>query len=166
MYPLLRKSTSTDWRKYSSQISPRLKFAIFAVSSRYATAGSSKTLFSPPQLAKFASRLSRGASLCVDEIKASILLCVHDMSISVGWDSVADIAKLTRMTDLYHALWIERHDFKSAREKGGVHGKEQGRMNSSIDSGEQCVPQDFDVEDWRSVWWCIYKLDTVCSSVA
>ncbi|CAM1501278.1 Fc.00g104400.m01.CDS01 [Cosmosporella sp. VM-42] len=139
--------------------------ATFAVSSRFAPAESSKVFCSPREFARHASRLSRGFSLSLDEIKACVLLCVHEMSISVGWDSVADIAKLIRMTELYHALCFEKQNIW--RPKGGNDdcGVNPAEISHLVAQGEADVP-DLEVEDWKSVWWCVYKLDTICSSVA
>lgn len=140
--------------------------AIYAVSSRFAKPGFVNGTLSPGDFAKRAATLYRGERLNMDEIKASILLCVHDMSVSVTWDAVAEIARLSRMADLYHTLCVD---------KGSDDGSDDVRVGSDGDGGKSDTsPEaygdgaalDYDAEEWRSVWWCIYSLDTCCSAVA
>jgi hypothetical protein len=60
---------------------------------------------SPSYYAKRAQSLDRTLdnSLCIDELKACILLCIYNMTESGHWRSFADVGKLARMAELYHA---------------------------------------------------------------
>jgi uncharacterized protein involved in tolerance to divalent cations len=117
--------------------------AMFAVSSRFAVPGACKeSLLSPIDYARRAQSLRRtpNDSLCIDEIKACTLLCIYNITESGHWESVSDVAKLARMAELYHVSLI------------------------NVQSLEPNMT--YDAEEWRSVWWSIYTLDTVCSAIA
>jgi hypothetical protein len=124
-------------------MSNRLKLAMFSVASRFAAPGTSSTsLLSPAEYAKRAQglRCTQSNTLCIQEIKASLLLCIHNIAESGHWDSVTEVGKLARMADIYHASHVDA---------------------SHVGSDVRC-----DAEEWRSVWWTIYSLDTCCSAVA
>lgn len=102
--------------------------------------------------------LSKGSDLTMDELKASVLLYVYEMSESLRWDTVAEIARITRMAELYYALHFDSRSGETSKTSVfddwmNLRGKER-----DISSGQ-------DAEEWNSVWWCIYSLDTSCSAV-
>jgi hypothetical protein len=124
-------------------MSERLKLSMFAVASRFAVSGAyGRPLVSPSHYAKRAQRLDRTLdnSLCMDELKACILLCIYNMTESGHWTSVVDVGKLARMAELYHA------------------------SHRNIPPSER--NSTYDAEEWKSIWWIIYTLDTICSAVA
>ncbi|KAH7002436.1 hypothetical protein EDB80DRAFT_720579 [Ilyonectria destructans] len=163
VYPLLRKSPPGQPKYGILEIPPRLKMAIYAVSSRFAKPGFVNGTLSPGDFAKRAAALYRGERLSMDEIKASILLCVHDMSASVTWDAVAEIARLSRMADLYHTLCVDKESDDSSDD---ARAGSDGDSDSSPEAFSDGAALNYDAEEWRSVWWCIYSLDTCCSAVA
>jgi len=124
-------------------MSDGLKMAMFAVASRFAAPdGCKEHLLSPTQYAKRAEELERApnSSLSIDKIKASILICVFNITETGNWESVAEVGKLARMAEWYYTMHVNKSPAKS-------------------DMG--C-----DAEEWRSVWWTIYSLDTVYSAIA
>jgi hypothetical protein len=137
-YPLFRRQPPDGALNMSS----RLKMATFAVASRFAKAGACReSPLSPAEYAKRAQQLeSTAKSLSIDEIKASVLLCIYNITESGHWQSVADVGRLARMADWYYASHVNR---------------------TSTNMATGC-----DAEEWRSVWWTIYTLDVICSAVA
>ncbi|KPM41735.1 hypothetical protein AK830_g4858 [Neonectria ditissima] len=111
--------------------------------------------------AQHATHLGRSPSLTLDELKASLLLCIFDMSESVSWDTVTEVARITRMAELYHGLRLdgnhaERSQAETCWDKPITGGK-QSKSSNSV---------DYEMEEWKSVWWCIYSLDTSCNAAA
>lgn len=132
--------------------------AIYAVSARFASPEVLGGPASSKRFAQLAMNLNKGSDLTMDELKASLLLYVYEMSESLRWDTVAEIARITRMAELYYALHFDSRPGESS--KTGIlddwmHLRSQKR---DISSGP-------DAEEWNSVWWCIYSLDTSCSAV-
>jgi hypothetical protein len=97
---------------------------------------------SPLHYAKRAQSLDRtlDISLCLEEIKACILLCIYNMTESGHWRSVADVGKLARMAELYYT---------------------SHRNTPLFEQTKIC-----DAEEWKSIWWTIYTLDTICSAIS
>lgn len=162
IYPLFRNRLSSDQHRRAQDVSPRLRMAIYAVSSRFASLDAVKCPVTPAAFAKRAASLRQTSDLTIDEIKASFLLCVHEISTSLSWDSVAEIARVTRMADLYYAL----------RLRGKTHNNAVKQSRDSNSEGLEDCPQPngtndaMDMEEWKSVWWSIYSLDTCCSALA
>ena len=112
------------------------------MASRFASPDSHSTSRMSP--AKFAERAKAipckdQNSLCIDDIKASLLLCIHDMTEAGRWEAVAEVSKIARMAEIYYASF----------------------MSSPPASAERRC----DAEEWKSVWWTIYLLDTFCSAM-
>ena len=78
----------------------------------------------------------------MDELKASILLCLYKLAKATTWEAVADMGRLTRMAELYYRI-IAAND------------QNAGGSRSKLES-----------EELRTVWWCIYSLDTFFSAMA
>ncbi|GJC81509.1 hypothetical protein ColLi_04347 [Colletotrichum liriopes] len=115
--------------------------AIYAVASRFASPDCSSLPLSPDEFARLAARFDESPQLDMNELKASILLCLHSISSGLSWNAVGDIARISRMANHYYNC--------VSREQSGTNGM----------SG--C-----DAEEWRSVWWCIYSLDTFFSATS
>lgn len=138
LYPLFSRQQVI----HATNVSDRLKMAMFAVASRFAHPDSSSaSLISPSRFAKRARSLASTDqnSLCIDDLKTSLLLCVHDMAESCRWEVVAEVSKLARMAETYYA--------------------------SFLDAAPVDTESESDAEEWKSVWWTIYSLDTVCSGL-
>ncbi|KAK0638416.1 hypothetical protein DIS24_g9820 [Lasiodiplodia hormozganensis] len=115
--------------------------AVFAVSSRFAVI---PPPFTPADFAQRAETFGKGKELSIDEIKASFLLCVHAMSNTLDWNAIAEVGRVMRMADLYDTLRPKDFEFDGT---GG--------------DGSDC-----DAEEWKSVWWSIYSLDTCSITLA
>lgn len=74
--------------------------------------------------------------MTVDEIKTAFLLCLHGLYASVDWDTLTKPAAVVRLCEIYDVLRTE-------------------------DEISEC-----DDEEWRSVWWSVFSLDTSCSALA
>ncbi|KAL2678346.1 hypothetical protein Neosp_009092 [[Neocosmospora] mangrovei] len=81
--------------------------AIYAVSARFASPEVLGGPASSKRFAQLAMNLNKGSDLTIDELKASILLYVYEMSESMRWDTVAEIARITRMAELYYTLHFD-----------------------------------------------------------
>lgn len=117
--------------------------AMFAIACRFAIPGTCRvSLLSPVHYAKRAHSLERTDSkfLRLDEIKACILLCIYKMTESKNWGTITNVAKLAKMAELYHISHID---------------------NSISEHHRTC-----DAEEWMSIWWAIYTLDTICSAIS
>lgn len=79
-------------------------------------------------------------SSCIDEIKACTLLCIYDMAISNHWTAATNIAKVAKLAELYHVSRLEIPLAERNKICGG--------------------------EEWKSIWWTIYTLDTICSAIS
>ncbi|KAK1672149.1 hypothetical protein BDP55DRAFT_673745 [Colletotrichum godetiae] len=145
-------------------MSPRLKIALFAVSSRFATPGVMP--WSPEDFAQRAESLSNDSELSVDELKASFLLCLHAMSDSLTWATVTETTKITRMADLYYTMHLGGKRNRSGsvfylgseEDPGSGDGLSASRNNEVEDL-------DAEMEEWNRVWWCIYRLDSCCCAI-
>lgn len=162
-YPLLE--TCPDRRLRSAlRMSPRLKMALFTVSSRFANPGVMP--WSPEDFANRAQSLSSDSELSVDELKASFLLCLHAMSDSLTWATVTETTKITRMADLYYTMRLggqrnvsgRAFDLNSEEDAGGGDGLAARRR-------EEAEDLDAEMEEWNRVWWCIYRLDSCCCAI-
>ncbi|KAI3558502.1 hypothetical protein CABS02_01117 [Colletotrichum abscissum] len=162
-YPLLE--TCPDRRLRSAlRMSPRLKMALFTVSSRFANPG--VIPWSPEDFANRAQSLSSDSELSVDELKASFLLCLHAMSDSLTWATVTETTKITRMADLYYTMCLggqrnvsgRAFDLNSEKDAGGGDGLAARRRDEAEDL-------DAEMEEWNRVWWCIYRLDSCCCAI-
>ncbi|CAH0057994.1 unnamed protein product [Clonostachys solani] len=142
VYPLLRFSASSSGRYGLSRMSPRLRMSIYAVASRYASSQHQEWLLSPDYFAMRAEHHANATKLTIDELKASILLCLHKIGSAVTWDAVAEMARITRMAELYYRIIADQ-------DKGS--------------RGSRC---EYEAEELRTVWWCIYSLDTCFSAIA
>jgi hypothetical protein len=132
--------------------------AIYAVSARFASPEVLEGSASSKRFAQLAMNLNKSSDLTMDELKTSLLIYIYEMSESLRWDTVAEIARITRMAELYYALHFDNRPGEPS--KTGIlddwmHLRNQKR---DISSGP-------DAEEWNSVWWCIYSLDTSCSAV-
>ncbi|KAK1625133.1 hypothetical protein BDP81DRAFT_436199 [Colletotrichum phormii] len=142
-------------------MSPRLKMALFAVSSRFATPGVMP--WSPEDFAQRAKSLSNDSELSVDELKASFLLCLHAMSDSFTWRTVTETTKITRMADLYYTMHLG-----GKRNRSGsvfyLGSDEDPGSGGRLSASRKSEVEDFDaeMEEWNRVWWCIYRLDSCC----
>ncbi|KAF4535857.1 uncharacterized protein LTHEOB_12460 [Lasiodiplodia theobromae] len=120
--------------------------AVFAVSSRFAVV---PPPFTPADFAQRAETFGKSTKLSIDEIKASFLLCVHAMSNPLDWNAIAEVGRVMRMADLYDTLRPREFEFDGT---GG--------------DGQDGDASDCDAEEWKSVWWSIYSLDTCCTTLA
>ncbi|VUC29694.1 unnamed protein product [Clonostachys rosea] len=141
-YPLLRFSASSSGRYGLSGMSTRLRMSIYAVASRYASSQHQEWLLSPDYFAMRAGHHANATNLTIDELKASILLCLHKIASAITWDAVAEMARITRMAELYYRIIADQD-------------------KSSRGSRSEC-----EAEELRTVWWCIYSLDTCFSAIA
>jgi hypothetical protein len=116
--------------------------SIYAIASRYASSQHQEWLLSPDYFAMRAGHYANATKLSIDELKASILLCLHKIASAVTWDAVAEMARITRMAELYYRIIADQD--KSSR-------------------GSRC---EYEAEELRTVWWCIYSLDTCFSAIA
>lgn len=140
--------------------------ALFALLARFAVPEKGACSFSPDEFAKCAHKLGKGAKLTIDEIRASVVLCFYDMSQSVSWDSVTEIAKLTKMAELYHT-WCLKKQKKNAEQTDRLReGRDIGCVSFHSDDREGLKHLQEDMEEWKNVWWCVYSLDTCCSAIA
>lgn len=160
IYPLFRRHSTLSSRN-SPNAPPRLKLAIHAVASRFAGPGVLKGPISSTQFAQMAKNSERDSDLDIDEIKASLLLCIHGMSESLNWEIVAEIARISRMAELYYTLKHEKD-----HEDTIILASGDETLSVSQESLEHETDKYRDTEDWKSVWWCIYSLDTICSALA
>ncbi|CAI6100682.1 unnamed protein product [Clonostachys chloroleuca] len=142
IYPLLRFSASSSGRYGLSGMSYRLRMSIYAIASRYASSQHQKWPLSPDFFAMRAGHYANATKLSIDELKASILLCLHKIASAVTWDAVADMARITRMAELYY------------------------RIIADQDESSRCSRCQYEAEELRTVWWCIYSLDTCFSAIA
>jgi len=116
--------------------------AIFAMASRFASRDSrNNSIMSPAKFAERARAIpcTDPNSLCIDDIKASLLLCIHEMTETGHWEAVAEVSKLARMAEIYHGSFIDAPPVTAERRS--------------------------DIEEWKSVWWTIYSLDSFCSAM-
>ncbi|GME38703.1 uncharacterized protein LTHEOB_12460 [Neofusicoccum parvum] len=127
--------------------------AVFAVSSRFAAI---PPPFTPEDFAQRAETFGKGTQLSIDEIKASFLLCVHAMSNPLDWNAIAEVGRVMRMADLYDTL--------RAQERGAFFPDDPGEDGQDDAGGGDA--SDCDAEEWKSVWWSIYSLDTCCNTLA
>ena len=76
----------------------------------------------PSAFAKSAQALDGddGDAISIDELKAFFLLCLYNVAESTSWGSIADVAKLSRMLELYQSLRVE--DEHELRNDEGMHG--------------------------------------------
>ncbi|KAM6517557.1 hypothetical protein FSOLCH5_008520 [Fusarium solani] len=81
--------------------------AIYAVSARFASPDVLGGPASSKLFAQLAMNLNKGSDLTMDELKASVLLYVYEMTETLRWDTVAEIARITRMAELYYALHFD-----------------------------------------------------------
>ncbi|KAJ3460913.1 hypothetical protein MRS44_011780 [Fusarium solani] len=159
IYPLFRHPYPCLSSRKIPDLSPRLKMAIYAVSARFASPDVLGGPASSKLFAQLAMNLNKGSDLTMDELKASVLLYVYEMTETLRWDTVAEIARITRMAELYYALHFDSRPgepSKASTFDDGMHLRSQERDISSSHAAEE----------WNSVWWCIYSLDTSCSAVA
>ncbi|OHE92205.1 hypothetical protein CORC01_12499 [Colletotrichum orchidophilum] len=141
-------------------MSPRLKMALFAVSSRFVAPGF--LTWSPGDFAQRAKSLFNDSDLSVDELKASFLLCFHAMSDSLTWATVTEATKITRMADLYYKLHLggKRNESDTAFYLGsdGAACRDGVTARQGGDAGDLGSK----MKEWNRVWWCIYRLDACC----
>ncbi|CAG9990780.1 unnamed protein product [Clonostachys byssicola] len=142
IYPLLRFSASSSGRYGLTGMSYRLRMSIYAIASRYASSQHQEWLLSPDYFAMRAGNCANATKLSIDELKASILLCLHKIASAVTWDAVAEMARITRMAELYY------------------------RIIADQDKTSRCSRCRYEAEELRTVWWCIYSLDTCFSAIA
>ncbi|CAH0027256.1 unnamed protein product [Clonostachys rhizophaga] len=142
IYPLLRFSASSSGRYGLAGMSTRLRMSIYAIASRYASSQHQEWLLSPDYFAMRAGHYANTTKLSIDELKASILLCLHKIASAVTWDAVAEMARITRMAELYY------------------------RIIADQDKSSRCSRCEYEAEELRTVWWCIYSLDTCFSAIA
>ncbi|KAI8711252.1 Zn(2)-C6 fungal-type domain-containing protein [Fusarium sp. LHS14.1] len=159
IYPLFRHPYPCLSNRKVRDLSPRLKMAIYAVSARFASPEVLGGLASSKRFAQLAMNLNKGSDLTMDELKASILLYVYEMSESMRWDTVVEIARITRMAELYYALHFDTRPGESSETSVMDDWMHLRKRERDVSSGH-------DAEEWNSVWWCIYSLDTSCSAVA
>ncbi|RKK80933.1 hypothetical protein BFJ71_g15776 [Fusarium oxysporum] len=159
IYPLFRRPYACLSSRKIPDLSPRLKMAIYAVSARFASPDVLGGPASSKPFAQFAMNLNQGSDLTMDELKASLLLYVYEMSETVRWDTVAEIARITRMAELYYALHFDSRPGEPSKASTFDDGM-------SLRSQEREISSGLAAEEWNSVWWCIYSLDTSCSAVA
>ncbi|KIX01164.1 uncharacterized protein Z518_08889 [Rhinocladiella mackenziei CBS 650.93] len=126
----------------SPSLSPRLKLAMFTISSRFAKQPFADRIPSPTEFASAAEALGSQKCFSTDEIKSSFLLCVHHLSESLNWHSWTECGKLTRMAHLWSSEYI-------VHQASNTSGKKKS-----------------DLEEYRSIWWSIVCLDTCCNSLA
>lgn len=122
--------------------------AVFAVSSRFAVI---PPPFTAADFAQRAESFGKSTKLNMDEIKASFLLSVHAMSNPLDWNAIAEVGRVMRMADLYDALRAQQRDAFVFDGAGG---------DWPDGDASNC-----DAEEWKSVWWSIYSLDTCCNTL-
>ncbi|EMT69654.1 hypothetical protein FOC4_g10003388 [Fusarium odoratissimum] len=159
IYPLFRHPYPCLSSRKIPDLSPRLKMAIYAVSARFASPDVLGGPASSKPFAQFAMNLNKGSDLTMDELKASLLLYIYEMSETMRWDTVAEIARITRMAELYYALHFDSRSGEPSKASTFDDGMNLRSQERDISSGRAA-------EEWNSVWWCIYSLDTSCSAVA
>ncbi|ETS84378.1 hypothetical protein PFICI_02403 [Pestalotiopsis fici W106-1] len=123
-------------------MSLRLRMSIYAVASLYTSSHQQGYPLSPDDFVTRATHRANAANLTMDELKASILLCLYKLAKATTWEAVADMGRLTRMAELYYRI-IAAND------------QNAGGSRSKLES-----------EELRTVWWCIYSLDTFFSAMA
>ncbi|KAF2804542.1 uncharacterized protein BDZ99DRAFT_147344 [Mytilinidion resinicola] len=143
-YPLFRKPQPGE-KCSAAHIPPRLKMAIFCVSSRFASRQGTEPLPSQSEFAERADNSGYKRELDLNEIKTCLLLCLHYFSESLNWHTLAEVGKLTRMAHLYGLRYLEQQE-------NGVFWQDGAVL--------ECDP-----EEWRNVWWCVYALDTCCNAL-
>jgi hypothetical protein len=142
----------------TEKLPAQLKMATFALSSRFAEPQVTAILPSSAKFAKLATDLLPVNASCPDmnEIKTSFLLCLYNLSETLSWNSVAEIGKLIRMVEIYAQI----------RTREG-HSVNIGSSNTTGTSPlEGFKVDDAESEEWNSVWWCIYALETCSSALA
>ncbi|OAL52137.1 hypothetical protein IQ07DRAFT_678188 [Pyrenochaeta sp. DS3sAY3a] len=158
IYPLLRRSYS------AFVMSNRLKMAICAVSSRFASQGAlANSVMKAADFAKQARDLepNHSAPLTLEEVKSSFLLCLYDLQESITWRSVAEIAKLSRLVEVYLSSQL------------GTMNKRSGALDDGKDVGVSAFGDTellgrpvsaYESEERTSLWWSLFHLDTCYSA--
>lgn len=193
LFPIFRRPSGASLAPLVSSLPARLKLAVFAVSYRFLDA-STAAAASVPSGAEFARQASAAADSIpaelaplgcpdLDEIKATFLLCLYGLSESLSWNAVADISRLTRMAEMYaHFRGLVGVRVGAASSEGQTSGASTGGQLGienidpllSMGTGSAPTPRSAqeettnrdDTEEWASVWWCIYALETCSSALA
>jgi hypothetical protein len=138
-------------RFHENQIPESLLNAMFAMSSRFVPTSDVFRVFgkfSTPweNFAKLAhqqshDRLEENIAICLDDIKTACLLAIHEYTNYPGrkaWMYVGNAVRLSLASRLHQI------DIK----------------------GNSCGLSDADREEWRFVWWAIWKLDSTINVTA
>jgi hypothetical protein len=144
MYPLFCKHEFYR-RLRGGRISARLKMAMFSVACHFMDRTGTDIMFTPTQFARTTEALAATRTFCINEIRATFLLCVHYLSESLNWHVLSEMGSLVRMTYLCGLNDLDRPENCPFYEPG--------------------VTLDSEIEEWRSLWWCIYYLDTSCNAL-
>ncbi|OBT98323.2 hypothetical protein VE01_03177 [Pseudogymnoascus verrucosus] len=150
IFPMFRKPMFHQ-RFHENQIPESLLNAMFAMSSRFVPTSDVFRVFgkfSTPweNFAKLAhqqshNRLEENSAICLDDIKTACLLAIHEYTNYPGrkaWMYVGNAVRLSLASRLHQI------DIK----------------------GNSCGLSDADREEWRFVWWAIWKLDSTINVTA
>ncbi|OBT63479.1 hypothetical protein VE03_08093 [Pseudogymnoascus sp. 23342-1-I1] len=150
IFPMFRKPMFHQ-RFHENQIPESLLNAMFAMSSRFVPTSDIFRVFgkfSTPweNFAKLAhqqshDRLEENSAICLDDIKTACLLAIHEYTNYPGrkaWMYVGNAVRLSLASRL-HQIDIR---------------------------GNSCGLSDADREEWRFVWWAIWKLDSTINVTA